>query len=259
MKTIERTHIIPLGFERDVAVKPIRELGGSRAILITIGGEVEEKYELSEEQRHFEKVVEEDLEKLGLEVKIEHADLFDFNEAVRAIASAVVREKEEGREVYINLSSHGRLISIISALVGWYHDVAMYYVLADRYARDEEEFKQRGRSVCEKPVILRVPQVDVVRLSEEERFALSEILSGTTKLDELVKKFCERFPLIYECKLDERGGWDRKNKQEVLTKLNRRVLLKLESKGFIRREKTGRNVFLNLTDRGEIFALLEGG
>jgi len=36
------------------------------------------------------------------------------------------------------------------------------------------------------------------------------------------------------------------------------VLSKLELKGFIEREKVGRNVFLRVTDRGEIFAILEG-
>ena len=53
------------------------------------------------------------------------------------------------------------------------------------------------------------------------------------------------------------GKWERKSEQEVKTKLNRRVLSKLESRGLIERERVGRNTFLKVTDKGEIFALLE--
>jgi hypothetical protein len=259
MKTIEKVHIIPLGFERSVAVKPLKVLGGSRAHVITIGGKYAAKYDLVEEQRYFEKAVVEDLKEMDVEVEVHYADLFDFREAVRVIAGVVVSEKRQGREVYLNLSSHGRLVSIVSALVGWYHGVRMYYVLANRYARDEEERKLYGRSVCDKPLIFEVPQVEIVRLTEEERFTISLIYGDKpVELRKVIDEFCKRFPHIYRCKKDERGRWDRKSEQEVKTKMNRRVLSKLELKGFIEREKVGRNIFLRITDRGEIFALLEG-
>ena len=85
MKTIEKVHVIPLGFERSVAVEPVSALGGVRAHIITVGGEFAEKYELSEKQRYFEKVVREDLENLGVEVEVHYADLFDFKMAVGEI------------------------------------------------------------------------------------------------------------------------------------------------------------------------------
>jgi hypothetical protein len=259
MKTIEKVHIIPLGFERSVAVKPLRVLGGNRAHIITIGGKYAARYDLWKEQRYFEEAVVRDLKEMDVEVKVHYADLFDFREAVRVIAGVVVSEKEQGKEVYLNLSSHGRLVSIASALVGWYHDVRMYYVLASRYARNEEEKELYGRSVCDKPLIFEVPQVEIVRLTEEERFTLSIIYGDKpVELRRIVEEFCRRFPHIYQCEKDERGRWKRSSEQKVKTKLNRRVLLKLESKGFIERDKVGRNVYLRITDRGEIFALLGG-
>lgn len=262
MKTIERTHIIPLGFERDVAVKPVKVLGGTKAVVILIGGEFAEKYELSEKQRHFENIVCKDLEELGLKVDVKYADLFDFEKAVNSISAAVLKEKEEGREVYINLSSHGRLVSVISALVGWYHGVRMYYVLADRYAKDEREMREHGRSICERMRILEVPNMEVVRLNREEGAAVSFIFKKNSegrsaKLEDLLDEFCETFPDVYSCEKDLEGKWKRVSKQENLTKLNRRVISKLESKGFIEKEKTGRNVFLRLTNKGKVFALLE--
>ncbi len=202
-----------------------------------------------------------EFEKLGLEIEIIYADLFDFESAVKAISEAVLEEKKEGREVYLNLSSHGRLVSVVSALIGWYHGVRMYYVLADRYARDERERRERGRSICESVRILEVPNVEVMKLSKEESVALSLIFKENSKgrsakLEDLLEEFCRAFPEVYACEKDAGGKWKRKAKQENLTKLNRRVISKLEAKGFIEREKSGRNVFLRLTDRGKIYALL---
>lgn len=259
MKRIERVHIIPLGFERSIAVNPIKALGGKRAHIVTIGGEFAEKYDLWEEQRYFEETVFKDLEALGLDVEVHYADLFDFKEAVKKIAGITLMEKSKGSEIYLNLSSHGRLVSVASALVGWYHGIRMYYVLADRYAKDIEELRLYGRSVCEDRVILEVPQIEVVKLSDEERFALSLIFSNGkryAKLGDIAEKFCYKFPEIYMCKKGDRGKLTWKGKQELLTKLNRRVLSKLESKGYIEREKVGRNTVLRITDEGEIFALL---
>ena len=257
MKTIEKVHVIPLGFERSVAVKPVKALGGVRAHVITTGGEFAEKYELHGKQRYFERAVVSDLEKLGVEVRVHYADLFDFKRAVGTIAKVVIEEKKAGGEVYINLSSHGRLVSVASALVGWYHGVRVFYVFAERYARDEEEEKMYGRSVCEKPVIFEIPGLEFVKLGDEERYAISLLHSrrecgkDCMKLRDLSEKLKMRFPHIYSF-----SGKERRKNQELLNKVNRRVISRLEARGFVEKEKTGRNVILRLTELGEFFALL---
>jgi hypothetical protein len=257
MKTIEKVHVIPLGFERSIAVKPIKVLGGVRAHIITIGGKFAEKYKLHEKQKYFERAVVADLEKLGLDVKVHYADLFDFRMAVGAISEVVVKEKKEGREVYLNLSSHGRLVSVASALVGWYHGVRVFYVFAERYARDEEEERIYGRSVCEKPVIFEIPSLEFVKLSEEEKYAISLIYSQREhgkdymRLRDLSEKLEIRFPHIYSF-----SGEGRRKKQELLNKVNRRVISRLEARGLVEKEKVGRNVILRLTEFGEFFAVL---
>ncbi|RLI75720.1 hypothetical protein DRP04_13240, partial [Archaeoglobales archaeon] len=164
MKTIEKVHIIPLGFERSVAVNPVRTLGGVRAHIVTIGGKFAEKYnsKMVEKQRYFEKVVIDDLRKMDIDVKVHYADLFDFKMAIGVISRIILQEKsreKEGRkvEIYVNISSHGRLVSVASALASWYHGVKAYYVFPDRYAKDENEEKEFGRSICGKhPRILEV-------------------------------------------------------------------------------------------------------
>lgn len=165
----------------------------------------------------------------------------------------VVEEKNAGSEVYLNLSSHGRLVSVASALVGWYHGVRMFYVFAERYASDKEEERKYGRSICSgKPVIFEIPNLEFVKITKEEKFALQEIRKGDVmKLDKLAKKFEEQFLHIYTF-----PGESRRKKQGLLNKINRRVVGKLEARGLIEKGKVGRNVFLRLTELGEFFAML---
>lgn len=257
MRTIEKVHVIPLGFERSVAVEPVKVLGGVRAHIITIGGKFAEKYRLHKKQRYFERAVAADLEHLGLEVEVHYTDLFDFEMAIETISEVVVEEKSDGGEVYINLSSHGRFVSVASALVGWYHGVRTFYVFPERYAKDEKEERAYGRSVCGKPVIFEIPNLEFVKLSNEERYAISLIYSQKEcdreylKLQDLAERLEVQFPHIYSFSCD-----GRRKEQRLLNKINRRVVSKLEARGLIEKEKVGRNVILRLTELGKLFALL---
>jgi len=115
---------------------------------------------------------------MGIDVYVHYTDLFDLKSAISKIARVVYGEKEKGNEIYLNLSSHGRLISVASAIVGLYHNVRLYYVLADRYAKNKEEELQYGRSICDrKPKIIEIPSLKIFKLSEEERLALAFIFS----------------------------------------------------------------------------------
>lgn len=267
MRTLKKVHVIPLGFERSVAVKPVRAIGGSRVHIITIGEKYAQKYELYEEQKYFNEVVKKDFENMGIEVKIHYTDLFDFKKAIFTISSIIIEEKNKKNEVYVNLSSHGRFISIVSAIAGWYHNVRVYYVFPDRYARNDRERKDYGRSVCETMRIFELPRVEFVKLSEEEKFAISLIYfkiqkngRGFVWLNEIKDEFPRRFPYIYPF---EENVSNRRKKREIdqrlITKINRRVLDKLESKKYIMRDKIGRNTILKLTEFGEFLALLEVG
>ena len=262
MKTIEKVHVIPLGFERSVAVNPIRVLGGIRAHIITVGGKYATKYELRERQRYFERVVVSDLEKMDVEVQVHHADLFDFKMAIGSISKVILQE--EGSDIYVNISSHGRLVSVAAALASWYHGARPYYVFPDRYAKNESEELNYGRSICGKhPRIIEIQPVWIHRLSDEERHALGFIykkkLDGETAvtLEELIKEMKKAFPDVY---LDDGDDLNQRGKnQKDINRVNRRFLNKLESQGFVTRVRTGRRVRVRITDLGEFIAMLEIG
>ncbi|WP_394329814.1 MULTISPECIES: DUF6293 family protein [unclassified Archaeoglobus] len=82
---------------------------------------------------------------------------------------------------------------------------------------------------------------------------------GYLSLDEIIEEFSKKFPHIYSVETDIQGRMSRQQKQKLITKINRRVLEKLEAKGYIERDKVGRNTILRLTELGEFFALLETG
>jgi len=204
MKTIEKVHIIPLGFERSIVVNPVRALGGVRAHIVTIGGKFASKYEMSEKQRYFERAVVNDLENIGIDVEVHYTDLFDFKMTIGEISKIILTEKEGGSEVYVNISSHGRLVSVASALASWYHCAKAYYVLPDGYAKNDREEKQFGRSICGKhPRILEIPPIWIFKLPDEEKHALSFIYSKKSEgvelvgLSEIIKELQRAFPDIY--------------------------------------------------------------
>ncbi len=274
MKTIENVHIIPLGFERSVAVNPVRTLGGVRAHIITIGSEFAKKYDpkMAEKQKYFEKVVVDDLRKMDIDVKVHYADLFDFKMAIGVISRIILQEKsreKEGRkvEIYVNISSHGRLVSVASALASWYHGVKAYYGFPDRYAKDESEEKEFGRSICGKhPRILEVPPIWMLKLSDEERHALKFIYEEKCKgkefvmLDEIIEEFKREFHKTYRSISKDRNESDeRRERQEIINKINRRVLNKLESREYIERIKIGRRTAIKITELGEFMTMLEIG
>ncbi|RLI86729.1 MAG: hypothetical protein DRO98_04975, partial [Archaeoglobales archaeon] len=56
-----------------------------------------------------------------------------------------------------------------------------------------------------------------------------------------------------------KGSAPRREKQEIINKINRRALNKLESHGYIERIKIGRRTAIKITELGEFMSMLEIG
>lgn len=255
MKTIRIVHVIPLGFERSIVTSPIRKLGGEKVHILSIGSKNANNRdpELYRIQQYFTDAVMDDLTKMGLKVEFHDVDMFDFEAVLKKISEIVVKEKNSGSTVYINISAFGRLVSVAASLAGWYHDCVVYYVEPDRYYENEKEFYEYGRSVCLNPKKMELPKIDIAKLSDKERFTLSFLQenNGRTRTNEILKALNEVFPEF---------DFDLKNRREyqrAINKLNRLILDKLESKGYIRRIKEGRYNWIHLTKEGRIISVLE--
>ncbi|AGK61359.1 hypothetical protein Asulf_01368 [Archaeoglobus sulfaticallidus PM70-1] len=257
MKTLRVVHIIPLGFERSIVTKAIRKIGGEKVHILSIGPENAHLRDpdLYKKQQYFTNAVIGDLKKLGYDVEFHDVDLFDFESVLSKISELIVQEKMRGARVYINISAFGRLVAVAASLAGWYHDCIVYYVEPDRYYENEKEFYDYGRSVCIDPEILELPKIEIAKLSDKERFALSFLLKSDrqARTYEILEALGEEFQ---EFRVERK---DRREYQRAINKLNRLVLDKLESEGYIERVKEGRYNRIVLTEEGKIIALLESG
>jgi hypothetical protein len=66
------------------------------------------------------------------------------------ISNIIVAEKAKGNIVYVNVSSAGRLTSVVATLAAMAHDAKAYYVMADDYTATPEEKQKHGISICHK-------------------------------------------------------------------------------------------------------------
>lgn len=250
----EIIHIVPLGFERDRVVEPLRKYPVSRVHLLTVNSP-SHGHDLYERQQHYTDLVKNDLEKLIPEVKIHDVDIFDLLETMSKIAKLVREEGEDENQVYVNISGGGRLTSVAATLASMYHDAETYYVKADRYAsNDQEERLQHGLSICEDPEIKSLTNFRFERPTEEECRVL-QILEehGDLKTGDILEQLrdLERYDF-------DKDYWDlpRKKKQSLLMRLNRGSLDKLEEKEYVEREKRGRHNLIKLTESGKYIAHL---
>ena len=60
--------------------------------------------------------------------------MFDILDVLKVVSFIIRTEKEAGNAVYVNMSSCGRKTSVAVMLAAMVHEVALYYVSADRYA-----------------------------------------------------------------------------------------------------------------------------
>jgi len=253
-----KIHIIPLGFEYDRVVKPLLKLKPNKVYLLSIGEKNWCKYpeKHNTTQTHFKKMVAKTLESNGINVQFCDVDMFDFKDIVKHSSKIIKVEKAKGSDVYVCLSGHGKLASIALSVVAFGHDVKAYFVMADDYSKTHEEFYKHGISICHDPEIIWINHFKLERFNNEQGAILKFLLDNrkaTTKdiLCHLVENL-EDWKGYNEI-LRKRPN--RKTLQVAYNRLNRR-LKTLEEKGLIKRVKIGRYCRIDLTELGEVYALM---
>ncbi len=248
----EIAHLVPLGFERDRAVVPFRRYPASRVHILTVASERHGHF-LFQEQARFTALVRGDLEDLGIETQVHDVDIFDLLKTMAKMAELITLEFRKGARVYVNMSSAGRLTSVACTLAGMYHGVQVYYVRASRYSQTQEERREHGLSIC-----------DDVAIDDLENFRLEKPSPGQCRILRLLAERGEMTTKsIMEALASElvefanAAGYprlDRRSKQVLLMKLNRRLLDPLERHGHVRRIRVGRYNRIRITNSGKYLA-----
>lgn len=258
----EIVHIIPLGYEIDRATKPFEKYKANKAyLLVHLNTDLHDK-ELLRKHGYYLHTVKEQLEQLDITTHIIQIDMFDLQDVIKTISRIIVKEITENNEVFVNVSSAGRLTSIGSALAAMANGAQAYYVYSDDYSENQKERLKHGLSICYnlnieflEPFQFKLPKINGVKLlvklfeNPEKKMKttdaiehLSEIGSGDWK--EFKNFRSRKFP--------------RSLKQKGLMKLNKGVLTELENNGYIVREFVGRYNTIQITKSGSYIACVSG-
>lgn len=261
----EIVHIIPLGHEVDRVVKPFERLKANRVHLLTIveakKSKIKYSREMVDKQEHFLALVKKNLEEKDIEVKCTHVDLFDVLEVMKKVSEIAQREKLGNNIVYVNISGAGKLASIGATLAAMVHGARVYYVVADRYSKKEEEEFLHGLSICEKLNVMFLENFQLQLPDENSQKVLVSLCKSEkgmkTKeiLDLLRASETEGFEKDYTKLVGEEK---RRTQQKYLIRLNKGILEKLEKGGYIIREKLGRYNTIKITESGKYVAHVSG-
>jgi hypothetical protein len=253
-------HIIPLGHEIDRAVTPFREQTPDRVYLLAVIRNPGLDPEMVARQQYFVSTVKSRLKK-GIEVITVNTDMFDLPDVIRTISHIIRKEKALGNRVSVNMSACGRLTSVGAVMAAMAHGVNLYYVMADDYARTDEDVNAHGLSICRSTTIKKIVGLDFV-LPDNIGMEILVFLYRKDKPMRMIDIFevlrdrnIEGFETLFS---DVEQEKKRGVQSRQLMKLDKTILTKLERNRLITREKTGRNVFVSLTESGRYVACLSG-
>ncbi len=260
----ESVHIVPLGYEFDRAVQPFYRTKVDRIWLVTIDPEKDtgpDAAAKNEKQAYFDLKVADALRSMGIGVTIVRVDMFDVLEVLRCISGLIVREKDQGNRVFVNMSACGRLTSVAATLAAMAHRVTAYYVRADGYAESREAETEHGLSICRGARIRSLEGFRIALPDPVSGLILVE-LAGSAKgmsADDILTLLRERqvegFGVDYRC-LEYPAR--RRQQSTYLMRLNKGILSRLERDGHIVRKRAGRYTIIEITESGRYLAAISG-
>ncbi|MEM3928555.1 MAG: DUF6293 family protein [Archaeoglobaceae archaeon] len=221
------TELIFVGHHRERLLDSINALNlPVNKIILLIGDE-----ELSGEKRVRE--VAEELRnelKSSFEVKIAGINKRSVIRAVIQLLDIIRAEKTGRRDVVINASGSLRTLAIAGYIAACVARCRIFTSIP----KYDENFEEIGVEQ-----MIEIPTLPIDFPGEEQLRVLSMIENGVNSLDELITKLN---PVID------------KNSREFFSERSRlsHLISKLETRGLLRRDRTGRNIRISLTDLGKI-------
>ena len=254
---VEIVHIIPLEEEVDRAVRAFEVKGGFKAnrvyLLAWLGG-IQSSSNLVPE--FYPKIVMRRLEALGIEVELVHSNIFDLLSVIREVSRIVRLERDKGNTVYVNMSAGGPFVSVGTAIATMVQDARLYYVRAARYSETAQERKSHGNAIVTQPQVHFIENFNIQLPDERGKKLLVELyrkekMRTGELLEFLFREGVEGFE-------DEPTKLDRSEKITLLMRLNKGITGKLETAGYIKKEKRGRENVFTITESGKYVACVSG-
>lgn len=240
-----RVHVVPMGLEIDRVIGGLKNYPTNRLILLygrETGSEIEIKA-----RSNGDKIKE--MVKATVDVEESEMDIFDFYSCTRSMRTMLDGLRNDGYDVFVNLSTGNRVITSAALLACFMTGAVPYYVHPKRYSiPEDQEVLSHGVDR-----VIAIPSVSIAGPGPSEERILRVIarMGGSAR---------HETSLINP--LDDEGGFfkDKKDSESKKAYLARkrahlsRMLRTLEKKGYIQLLKKGKYVRVILTDTGRLFA-----
>ncbi|MDO8871595.1 MAG: DUF6293 family protein [Methanoregula sp.] len=207
------------------------------------------------------------LEENKIPIQFHAVDPFDTLEVMKKVSRIIVKEKEKGNNVYVNMSACGRKTAFAVTIAAMFHDTAAYYVAADSYATGVNSIKEsdHGMSIVESGNIELLQQFRIMKPDDTNIALLAELYRRKSngkpdmKSDDIIDFFYRMNVHGFDVKPEDKRGMDRsKLKRALLNRINRMHLEGLEKQKYIEKKKVGKEFFVTITDAGSHIACVSG-
>jgi len=254
----EIVHIVPLGWESDRAVLPIRRLLGHRVYLLC--------HPASDPMRsHYLESVRNRLERSG--VRVVHVDV-DSNLDVAGMLSEtsriILKERVLGNRVLINIASAGKVAAVAVSIAAMAHlapsEGRLYYPVAKSYSRGSDERKKHGIAVGMDGDPRWIPMFRIPLLPQPCGLILGHLASAPGHVLGF-QDMIEKLRQVGVNGFVSRGGVEagiRAERNRRNSAFNKKVVQRLVSQGLAEVSKEGRDRSLKLTEAGIHYASLSG-
>jgi len=212
---------------------------------------------LTQKQRHYDQLVKNYIENLGIEIIMHYIDIFDILSVMSLISKIIKHELHNKNIVSVNMSACGRLTSFAVTQAAMAHQVQLYYVRADRYSVSEKETEIHGLSICNSCNIWKLENFRFELPTGIDRILLLKISQHPDGLsgEDLLRLIIEDGVKGYETQFRDLPVRERRRYQSnYLTKLRKGPIERLEKAGYIIRTRVGRQLFLHITSSGKYVA-----
>lgn len=267
----EIVHIIPLGHEYDRAIRPFDTVKANCAYLIVDTGDgtshgtsTRDKTMQGIQDETYTPRVKEYLEQKGINVTIIRTQTFELMKLLTTISGIIRLEKAKGNQVFINMSSSGRLGAVAASLAGMAHNIPVYYVHSDHFANDTER-PISGQSVCPYNQVTILPQFFIGIPDETESVILQKIYSEKIENDaSLGVSGLELINLLESKKIVgfiEHNPPEQPNMRVIQSRKLMRLMTimnRMEEKQYVTKEKIGRKMLYKITITGEYALHISG-
>lgn len=272
----EIVHIIPLGHEYDRAVAPFKKHSVDRVYILSVTKNTGNYADVMlERQIYFTGKVLRFFEKRKIETVQVEVELFDILEVMRHISDIIKKEHGKGNSVHLNVSACGRKTAIGAALAGMANGATVYYVSAETYALDYHSFEEHGLSICESGNTFAfenfefdlpnsVSQKILIKLYQENRglrtTSIREFLhtEGVEGFEINVDAIPSASKEVFKKDSSDKSVSKREESIAQAIKLEKKYLGPLERSGYIRKERSGRNNIIYITESGNYVACING-